>query len=173
MVDEQIRQGNEPDVSIFQNNSFENKRRGGFNWDETIDGDTFWRDVLHCEDFESFFEKYPKEKETIDSHYMYIVQDGTINGEDIIKTLESYGGVNESHLNGDGYDGNPGIYFITPKTKCIRAWADYGSQDAYIELVKTFYKEIKVKPQVKEVPVTLQEIADKFGVTVEALRIKE
>lgn len=55
MVDEQVKQGNKADVGIFQDCI-----RGGFRWLETKEGHDFWKEVIVYENFELFFEEYPK-----------------------------------------------------------------------------------------------------------------
>lgn len=60
MVDYQIKQGNKPDVVTFQMNCFRSKFYGGFDWDETDEGENFWYDVIDANNFDVFFKKYPK-----------------------------------------------------------------------------------------------------------------
>ena len=62
MMEEQERQGNYPDVKVFQNNISSNYDEGGFDWLETPEGYNFWWDVINERDFNLFFEKYPDYK---------------------------------------------------------------------------------------------------------------
>ena len=60
MVEEQIAQGNAPDVTVFQNDSNAIVEYDGFSWEETEDGIEFWEKVVNERDFDLFFKKYPK-----------------------------------------------------------------------------------------------------------------
>lgn len=63
MVDEQIRQGNRPDVSIFSDRLLRlGSDHGGFSWHLTADGYDFWNCVINMGHFALFFEKYPKKQ---------------------------------------------------------------------------------------------------------------
>ena len=62
MVEEQVRQGNKADVSIFQECANWDKKHGGFEWEETEDGFEFWDMVVLYKEFDEFFEKYPKQE---------------------------------------------------------------------------------------------------------------
>lgn len=69
MIKRQVEQGNEPDRTAFQRNVCCNKRNGGFNWEDTVEGEAFWYEVINKERFDLFFEKYPHYKVTIISEY--------------------------------------------------------------------------------------------------------
>ena len=64
MVEEQVRQGNKADVSIFQKKNYADKENGGFKWKDTEEGFEFWDMVIIYEEFDKFFEKYPKQETT-------------------------------------------------------------------------------------------------------------
>ena len=59
MVDEQMNQGNEPNVDLFTRDKCATRFEGGFNWESTRDGFPFWEKVIKGENFDIFFEKYP------------------------------------------------------------------------------------------------------------------
>lgn len=65
MLERQVEQGNPRDVSVFENRNNENKRNGGFNWSETIEGSEFWIDVINRKIFNTFFELY-QNKESLE-----------------------------------------------------------------------------------------------------------
>jgi hypothetical protein len=69
IIERQVEQGNEPDLAVFQRNICRNKRNGGFDWEDTVEGASFWYEVINKERFDVFFEKYPHYKETIISEY--------------------------------------------------------------------------------------------------------
>lgn len=58
MLDNQVKQGNKRDISVFEKSRFANKINGGFSWD--LVGDYFCTDVIVSKNFDLFFEKYPK-----------------------------------------------------------------------------------------------------------------
>lgn len=60
MVDYQVEQGNKADPSVFQEDSIANAYRGGFNWDNTEEGFNWWVSIIDEENFDKFFERYPK-----------------------------------------------------------------------------------------------------------------
>lgn len=62
MLEEQVKQGSRRDVSVFENEIKSDIDAGGFIWEYAKDGHTFWSMVITCKDFNTFFEKYPKQK---------------------------------------------------------------------------------------------------------------
>lgn len=69
MMEEQQKQGNEPDVSVFQERGYDltDSIHGGFDWIVTEGGQCFWEDVLRDRKFNVFFEIYPEyEKYNLD-----------------------------------------------------------------------------------------------------------
>lgn len=60
MVNEQVAQGNEADVTIFQDGSKCHFAQGGFNWHDTECGTDFWHSVISGRNFDLFFQYYPK-----------------------------------------------------------------------------------------------------------------
>lgn len=112
MIEEQVKQGNCPNVEVFQNGITTDAHNGGFHWENTEDEYDFWEDVIENDNFDLFFEKYPKKNNT---NLVYIVGDSEI-GMDIIKTLEKYGGINQHDYKGDKDDC---VYYIEPNNKFI------------------------------------------------------
>lgn len=163
MIEEQVRQGCQPDVEAFQQYPSAGVSDGGFNWGDSIDGNDFWEEVIGEDNFELFFEKYPKKPNLV-----YIVGDSEI-GKDIIKTLEKYGGINEHRYNGCY---NDCIYYIDPNNNLIEmcCFSCKGDKKLYEVLLAT-YTPIEAEESVLEV--TMKEIAKKFGVDVTNLRIKK
>lgn len=58
MVDEQVRQGNKANVIKFQLKPDKDVIEGGFRWFNSVDGVTFWEEVIHRKNFNLFFQKY-------------------------------------------------------------------------------------------------------------------
>ena len=162
MIEEQVKQGNCPNVEVFQNYASADTADGGFNWKDTEDGDDFWMEVIDDGNFDLFFEKYPKENK---ANLVYIVGDSEI-GMDIIKTLEKYGGINEHEYSGCY---NDCIYYIDPNNNFIET-CDIKELKLWNVILDT-YTPIEVEESVLEV--TMEEIAKKFGVDVTNLRIKK
>ena len=157
MVDYQFIQGNTPDVEVFQNYRTADKYSGGFNWDSAIEGLDWWKEMFDDDDFHNFYQKYGHNK-------YYIYQDGTIRGEDVISTLESYGADDVIGLEGtgEGY-----IYYITPEmtiSYCEKDTAEYRL------VMLAGYQEAKIEQKIVEY--TLEEIAEKLGIDVKYIRIK-
>ena len=77
MVNEQVMQGNNADVVVFQDDYRADKNCGGFCWCDSVMGADFWYDVLYCKRFDIFFQKYPKNKYVIEKESISIkVPDG-------------------------------------------------------------------------------------------------
>ena len=57
MLEEQEKQGNKPDVKVFQRS-----RIGGFSWRDTEDGLRFWSSIITDREFDTFYKKYPNYK---------------------------------------------------------------------------------------------------------------
>lgn len=60
MLEHQERQGNEKDITVFEQNIEATKPTGGFTWEDTHEGRIFWSDVISCNRFDTFFAMYPK-----------------------------------------------------------------------------------------------------------------
>lgn len=65
MLDRQKEQGNKENVQIFQRNKSASDNIGGFTWSESPEGHDFWHSVINNRNFDTFFSKYPKRKNTI------------------------------------------------------------------------------------------------------------
>lgn len=62
MVDCQVEQGNKADVRVFQLRKLTRFKYGGFDWDKTTEGDSFWLHIICNKTFNLFFEKYLQKK---------------------------------------------------------------------------------------------------------------
>jgi hypothetical protein len=159
MLEKQYKQVNKKDVSVFQEYKCSDTQRGGFRWENTIEGHEFWSDVIRFENFDRFFERYPKLSKNV-----YIYGDDKLY-ENVIKTLERRGGINATNLVGDGNC----IYYIDPKTNHIEICIQ-DEQKLYNVITSTFEK---LEPDKFIIEMTLPEIAEKLGIDVELLRIKK
>ena len=158
MLQKQYKQVNKKDISVFQDYRFTDKQNGGFRWEDTIEGHDFWEKVLRYKKFDVFFERYPKLSKNV-----YIFGDDKLY-ENVIKTLERRGGINEKNL-----VGNSGVYYIDPKTNYIERCSQ-DNEKLYNVITSTFEK---IEPDKFIVEMTLPEIAEKLGIDVELLRIKK
>lgn len=161
MIEEQVKQGNCPNVEVFQNGITTDAHNGGFHWENTEDGYDFWEDVIDNDNFDVFFAKYPKKPNLV-----YIIGDSEI-GMDIIKTLEKCGGINHHDFKGDKDDC---LYYIDPNSKFIEI-CDFQLNKMLYEVLLATYTPIDAERGVLEV--TIEEIAKKFGVDITNLRIKK
>ena len=60
MLECQVEQGNEKDVSVFETILDADRYFGGFTWRDTIEGSNWWSEVIDNKNFNMFFNKYPK-----------------------------------------------------------------------------------------------------------------
>ena len=162
MIEEQVAQGNCPNVKVFQDYLSACADNDGFTWSKTDDGENFWIEVLDGGNFDLFFEKYPKKNNT---NLVYIIGDSEI-GMDIINTLEKYGGINEHNYKGEK---NDVVYYIEPNNNFIEI-CDFGNLKLWDVILAT-YTPIDAEESVLEL--TMEQIAEKFGVDVTNLRIKK
>lgn len=161
MVEEQVRQGCQPNVEVFQKCPSAGLDRGGFSWSVTEDGYNFWNEVIMKGNFELFFEIYNKT-----TSFVYIIGDSEI-GIDIIKTLEKYGGKNTHGYIGDGDDA---LYYIEPNNSNIEI-CEFEKNPMLWEVLMATYTAIDAEESVLEV--SMKDVAKKFGVDVSNLRIKQ
>lgn len=168
MVERQIEQGNEPDVTIFQKDCRATRLDRGFTWSSTIEGDVFWYIVIAQHRFADFFERYPNGSL---SKKVYIWGHPT-KGKKVIEALKERGGLDR--YIGYAGDRTDSIYYIDPITSKIEL-CNADSTDRTVKslfnMVTTYHEKIEINED--ELEVTLDEIAEKFGVDVEKLKIKK
>ena len=61
MLNEQVKQGNKRDVSVFED-AVNSGGYKGFDWENTEDGIFFWSEIIDNLNFDLFFEHYPKKQ---------------------------------------------------------------------------------------------------------------
>lgn len=160
MLEYQYAQNNIVDISVFHNLPSAKKCQGGFDWITSPEGYSFWNEIIQGEKFDKFFERYAKSKE------VYIRgREDLRNGENVIRELESRGGINTWDKMGCG---NNALYFIDPVTNYIESAVD----PQYKNLLISNYTEISPGEYIM-VELSIQEIAEKLGVDVNKLRIKK
>jgi hypothetical protein len=170
MVERQVEQGNKPDVTIFQKDCRATKLGGGFTWASAIEGDGFWYKVITLGMFDLFFKRYPK----VSTSKKVYIWGHSSKGYKVIEALKERGGLDS----GIGYGGNrtDGIYYIDPITSdigFIRADSNADRvEQRLFNMVTTYHEKIEIKED-EVLELTLDEIAKKFGVDVEKLKIKK
>ena len=60
MLDEQVRQGNPRNAKVFERYTMACFSEGGFSWSRTVEGYTFWEEIIQNGNLAVFYEKYPK-----------------------------------------------------------------------------------------------------------------
>jgi len=60
MLEEQVKQGNDEDVTVFEVQKDKDASKGGIHWDDTSEDYDFWNAVIRKKQFDVFFAKYPK-----------------------------------------------------------------------------------------------------------------
>ena len=63
MLEQQVKQGNQKNIAIFERESSSNKSNGGFDWDTTgheIGINNFCSEVIRNKNFDLFFKVFPK-----------------------------------------------------------------------------------------------------------------
>ena len=161
MVDEQVSHGSPADVSVFQERITVGRSGGGFDWYKTTGGWGFWNEVIVYNNFDLFFDNYPKEHEDdfwIDPKGRRMLVWDSINGEENAKEALVI-----AKLPGKPYC----PYIVAPGTSGlnIKEGLNY-----HISI----YQYAKPIPEKEEaVELTLEQIAEKFGVSVDRLKIKK
>ena len=79
-------------ITVFQTYKCSDIPCGGFCWGDTIEGHDFWNDVIRKENFDRFFERYPRLSKKV-----YMSGDEKLY-KNVIKTLERRGGINAKGL---------------------------------------------------------------------------
>ena len=126
MLEHQKQQNGKIDISVFQNSRCSDKRCKGFSWEDTTEGHNFWNNVVRNKKFDVFFERYPKVSKNV-----YIRGDRK-NAKNVIKELESRGGINKYKYAGNT---NDMLYFIDPVTNYISGASK--PEEAFQNLLKS------------------------------------
>lgn len=170
MVFEQVKQGHKPNPAVFAKSKTAAEEQGGFTWSETHDGHSFWDDVIRLNNFNVFFERYPKKymedsSQNTNSNLVYAI--GVLgNGEGVIEALESHGGINARGHYGD----EPTyLYYIDPETNYIEICGE--GDNPLRKILEATYTRIEIEDIIIEV--SMEDIAEMMGVDVSKIRIKK
>ena len=63
MLERQVEAGNPRSVEVFELNKWAGGNNKGFDWGDSVEGTDFWTKVIGSQNFDVFFEKYPKDSE--------------------------------------------------------------------------------------------------------------
>lgn len=144
MLDHQEDQGNTRSPLVFAINPCELKMNGGFSWNSSPERDGFWNDVIMLKKYDVFFKKYPKPSPY--PKVMLVRHHNSMAWQRRVVFMEK----NDHYL----------------------AWKYSQSLAASgYELETCAWKY--AKDEEVEVELTLQEIADKFGISIDQLKIKK
>jgi len=150
MLERQVEQGNKRDVSVFEEDSWATTFKHGFSWENTIEGNAFWYDIISRKNFDLFFEKYPKQKQKMKEQELPLPRVVLVRDED------------------EG-EWRPRVLFMIKNGKYL-CWSNVETIEDSENIYDTnCWEEMKELPQ--KVQLTKQEIAEKFGVDVEQLEI--
>lgn len=147
MLDEQERQGNKRDVTIFKKNPYASvfDEENGFSWDSSKDGYNYWYDIIRNGQYPEEPKKYPR---------VMMVSNSIMSWDKRVVEFEKK-------------IGDETLYFAWDSAETIE-----DSLKSKILLTWRFVKEIQPETP-KQIELTFDEIADKFGVSVENLKIKK
>jgi hypothetical protein len=146
MLERQVEQGNRRDVSAFEKNRM--MCIGGFAWASSPEGHSFWEDVIKFKNFDTFFAKYPK------NTYPKVMM------------------VSQSPILYGGYYKR--VVFMEKNGKYL-AWrcaeTIFDSRNETEVTTWNYAEDIKQEPE--PIELTIDEIAEKFGITPEQVKIKK
>jgi hypothetical protein len=163
MVDNQVLQGNKANVLVFQHDATAPHFEGGFDWDETKEGYTFWECIIDGRKFDVFIKHFSNDKV-----YTCMLQDKSKHNANIIKHLEELGGKNTREFKIAFSDT---IYYICPLSKTISTLPMNDDSFALLDMAGFHFVWCADDESIKEY--TMEEIADALGIAVENLRIKK
>lgn len=145
MLEEQVRQGNKRDVTVFEKNIFASKRNNGFDHGTAVFEN--WYKVKEHRDFDLFYAKYPKKDKTF-PRIMMVSDDPSFS--------ESSKRVVEFEKNGK--------FFAWGEVETI----EEAKNSMYINTWK-YAKEIEEKEEITEL--TLEDIAKLVNRPVTSIKI--
>lgn len=147
MLERQVEQGNKRDVSVFEKNKM--TCSDGFDWSETPERYSFWEDVIKYENFDTFFVKYPK------NTYPKVM---IVSMEPAAIRIHSFKRVVFMEKNG-----------------VFLAWdgaETFEEAEREVQVSAWIYAE-DIKPEPQPMELTIDQIAEKFGITPEQVKIKK
>lgn len=149
MLEHQVAQGNLKDIKVFQMDRASAKINGGFDWDSTPEKSQFWNRIIIDRNFDVFFQKYPKL--TLPRLVEVRNNESSRWVKRVLVLIRKVGSINIYYCiaDTDNLERSNWIKTITP-WNCMR--------------------EIE-EPKVTEL--TIDEIAQKFNIPVEQLKIKK
>jgi hypothetical protein len=152
MLLRQVEQGNKRDVSVFEKHRTECFENGAFEWSETPEGDAVWCAALINKNFAPFYEFHKKQANTPEPwiERVMMVSDLPIKGE---------------------HKGEQRVVFMHRKGKYF-AWKDAKTIEEAERATRVTTWQYAAEIPTKTV-LTMQEIADKFGVDVDSIEIEK
>lgn len=139
----QKEQGNVKKLSVLLKNPSSEINDGGFNWRNTKEGADFWEKILLEKDFKVFYQKYPK--------YPRVME------------VCHFKDFSESYVR---------VVFAEKMGRYI-AWHNAETLEEAKQSITTYAWSYAREVPPKTVKLTMKEIAAKFGIPVESLKIKK
>jgi hypothetical protein len=151
MLDYQEQQGNKRDADIFRKKLDAYIIEGGFVWSDTPEEYTFWYDVLIRENYDIFFQRYPKQ--------------GTGFEPLPEKVMNVWNDCNENKYPRVVFGKKNGEYFAWGRAKTIEE-----AKNEKFPSIWDYAEEIE-EEEIKEV--SMEEVAKAMNIPVDKLRIKK
>ena len=156
MVDELVKQGNEADVTVFQENRIRPRNIGGFDWGKTKENYDFWCRTIYRKEFNVFFGKYPEGKEK----YTFEEEDHILNEE------------NETHKEEAEKENN--ITTILDNSEQKGTKEETPKQDGLVEFVRTITKMVETyKKKNSDYGDSFNKSMGEFGIIAPVIRMSD
>jgi hypothetical protein len=147
MLERQVEQGNQRNIKVFEANKRSDKTEGGFSWFVTVEKVSFWDNVICHERFDIFYAKYPK---TSGYPKVMLVSDNNNINHSIERVV---------------FMEKNGMFLTWFKAKTIAESEETADVSTWKYAWDISVKQVSVKE------VTIDEIAEKFGVNPKNLKI--
>lgn len=159
MVERQYEQTGICDVRVFQRDPANGVSWGGFNWGETVEDYCFWNYVIRYKEFNRFFGVYPKQEVQVQQEEDYWIKP---EGVRMLVWDDNEKWAKERIV----------IAKLPKNTAFPYVTVDYDYEE-YFEKGKEYHtsRYKNTKPLPKQTELTMQEIADKFGLKVDEIKI--
>lgn len=161
MLERQFQQTGKRNPEVFRKSIFASTEDRGFKWAKSPEGQKFWNEVIDCDNYEPFYKRYPKSSPQWNNCKLY--------------PKEKVMMVSDFPIT-ENYPGRERIVFME-KNGIYYAWSSVET----IEEAKNakgvthwrYASEIKEEKKDEIVELSMDEIAKKFGKSVEEIRIKK
>lgn len=143
MLERQVEQGNKIDVTVFEEDKLCISR--AFYWKDSVEGHNFWHEVITERNFDVFFEKYPK-KQSEYPRVMLVSQNNMYFDKRVVFMEKN------------------GKYLAWESVETLEE-----AENSTNVATWSYAKDIEPEP----IELTIDEIAEKFGIKPEQVKIKK